>query len=493
MRELFGSAAHVCLLCLALPQIWLWVMLRAMDGAATIGDPNLVFYLAEGATLAALALVLWRRPFPGGTPRVLESPSGEAPRPDVRASRVLAGAVAVPMALSPALVVAGQLFGVPALSVAFEIVGAACLVASYAAYFALCSLLPLRDAVSYLLLSFAVVPLVRLPLDMLPVEAASVCAAALPVLYALALGVARRIAASKPLAESGREAQPGVVAMTPASGVFGTGEGRLGFGLLLVELAAFGIAMGMFRDEAGGVYDALWFVPLNFVLKTAVPLLTLVAVSRLWQRVSVASLCQAALGLLTLLMVVSVNLEDIAAVPFVVFDLARYVMVVLIFLALAALARRSQRHPVVIFALGMGTYTLALGAGLALRTLLGGVEVSPSVLVLDVVCVLVLCTVLASGVGQADDVRLFADGSPELVPAQAPDEIDARCEAAGRTYALSERELDTMKLICRGRSKRYIAEQMALSENTVRGYAKTLYAKLDIHSRQELMTLVGVE
>ena len=489
MRELFGSVAHICLLCLALPQIWLWVMLRAMDGAATLGDPNLVFYLAEGAALAALALVLWRRPSPGGAPRAPESPSGEASRPNARISRVLAGAVAVLMALSPALVVAGQLFGMPALSLAFEIVGAACLVASYAAYFALCSLLPLRDAVSYLLLSFAVVPLVRLPLDMLPIEVASVCAAVLPVLYALALGVARRLAASDTPTELAGAAQTS----PSAPGALGTGEGRLGLGLLLVELAAFGVAMGMFRGEAGGVYNALWFVPLNFALKTAVPLLALVAVSRLWQRVSVASLCQAALGLLTLLMVVSVNLEGIAAVPFVVFDLARYVMVVLIFLALAALARRSQRHPVVIFSLGMGTYTLALGAGLALRTLLGGVEVSPSVLVLDVVCVLVLCTVLASGAGQADDVRLFADGSPELVPSQAPDEIDARCEAAGRAYALSERELDTMKLICRGRSKRYIAEQMALSENTVRGYAKTLYAKLDIHSRQELMTLVGIE
>lgn len=50
-----------------------------------------------------------------------------------------------------------------------------------------------------------------------------------------------------------------------------------------------------------------------------------------------------------------------------------------------------------------------------------------------------------------------------------------------------------MRLICRGRSKRYIAEQMSVSENTVRGYAKTLYAKLGVHSRQDLLTLAGIE
>ena len=49
-----------------------------------------------------------------------------------------------------------------------------------------------------------------------------------------------------------------------------------------------------------------------------------------------------------------------------------------------------------------------------------------------------------------------------------------------------------MRLICRGRSKRYIAEHMALSENTVRGYAKTLYAKLDVHSREELLDLLDL-
>ena len=74
-----------------------------------------------------------------------------------------------------------------------------------------------------------------------------------------------------------------------------------------------------------------------------------------------------------------------------------------------------------------------------------------------------------------------------------PGHYRMRCDAVAERYGLSKRELETMQLVCKGRSKRYIAEQLALSENTVRGYAKTLYAKLDVHSRQELLDLLGID
>ena len=44
-------------------------------------------------------------------------------------------------------------------------------------------------------------------------------------------------------------------------------------------------------------------------------------------------------------------------------------------------------------------------------------------------------------------------------------------------------------LIVQGRSKAYIASLLYLSENTVRTHTKTLYAKLDVHSKQELIDL----
>ena len=55
---------------------------------------------------------------------------------------------------------------------------------------------------------------------------------------------------------------------------------------------------------------------------------------------------------------------------------------------------------------------------------------------------------------------------------------------------LRPRELEVMKLLCKGRTKSYIAETLYLTENTVRSHAKHLYTKLDVHSKQELMDLV---
>ncbi len=47
-----------------------------------------------------------------------------------------------------------------------------------------------------------------------------------------------------------------------------------------------------------------------------------------------------------------------------------------------------------------------------------------------------------------------------------------------------------MRLLCHGRSKSYIADTLYVSENTVRAYTKSLYAKLDIHSKQDLIDIV---
>lgn len=56
-------------------------------------------------------------------------------------------------------------------------------------------------------------------------------------------------------------------------------------------------------------------------------------------------------------------------------------------------------------------------------------------------------------------------------------------------FDLSERETQVALLIAQGRSKAYIAEALFLSENTVRTHAKNVYAKLGVHSKQELIDL----
>ena len=56
---------------------------------------------------------------------------------------------------------------------------------------------------------------------------------------------------------------------------------------------------------------------------------------------------------------------------------------------------------------------------------------------------------------------------------------------------LTPREQDLFHLLCRGASFRTIANQLHLSEQTVRNYASVLYEKLGVGSKGELMAQYG--
>lgn len=72
------------------------------------------------------------------------------------------------------------------------------------------------------------------------------------------------------------------------------------------------------------------------------------------------------------------------------------------------------------------------------------------------------------------------------------DFIDFRCDELAKAHKLSDRETEIIKLLCAGRSRGYIAEALYLSENTVKWYCRQIYRKLDIHKKQELLTLIGL-
>jgi DNA-binding CsgD family transcriptional regulator len=64
------------------------------------------------------------------------------------------------------------------------------------------------------------------------------------------------------------------------------------------------------------------------------------------------------------------------------------------------------------------------------------------------------------------------------------------CSAAAAGSNLTARELDVMVLMYRGYSSKRIAEELFVSDNTVRTHASSIYRKLGVHSKQDLMSLV---
>lgn len=58
-------------------------------------------------------------------------------------------------------------------------------------------------------------------------------------------------------------------------------------------------------------------------------------------------------------------------------------------------------------------------------------------------------------------------------------------------YALTEREAQVAALIARGNSVKRTAELLCLASSTVQGYTKTIYRKMDIHRKQELVDVAA--
>ena len=60
-------------------------------------------------------------------------------------------------------------------------------------------------------------------------------------------------------------------------------------------------------------------------------------------------------------------------------------------------------------------------------------------------------------------------------------------ETAGKLERLTGRERQVLELICRGVNSAAVARELGVAGNTVRNYVSSLYKKLDVHSRAELI------
>lgn len=63
-------------------------------------------------------------------------------------------------------------------------------------------------------------------------------------------------------------------------------------------------------------------------------------------------------------------------------------------------------------------------------------------------------------------------------------------DAVTARYGLSEREKDVLRLLAMGYSSAATAKDLCISWNTVRTHTRNVYAKLDVHSKQDLIDLV---
>ena len=127
-----------------------------------------------------------------------------------------------------------------------------------------------------------------------------------------------------------------------------------------------------------------------------------------------------------------------------------------------------------------------------LAPLLAGDKLLQNALVIAVLASLVLYTLLTrrSFVFDAAIEGIAPDVAAPQVEVQYVDSLASRCEQAVTRYALTAREADVMTLLAHGNTATRIQAELGISYNTVKYHVKNVYAKLDVHSQQELIDLL---
>lgn len=182
-------------------------------------------------------------------------------------------------------------------------------------------------------------------------------------------------------------------------------------------------------------------------------------------------------------------------------------------MVLVSVARYSTARPLSVLAWGrvifrLGGWVVANGA----EFLLGHLEGVPSQTVLGIACAAEIVLLAVAGMWLLSDrninaflwgrgaaegsrnagapVLLGSAGAPsEQVPSEATLVIPPRCRWLASSYNLTERETDVLALLLDGRSVPYIQETLHVSANTAKTHIRHIYQKLDVHNRQDLITL----
>ncbi len=96
----------------------------------------------------------------------------------------------------------------------------------------------------------------------------------------------------------------------------------------------------------------------------------------------------------------------------------------------------------------------------------------------------------------ADSIRAVVQGQTLITPSMASkliaefNSLAKRAEEKQQVPAprLTDRELEVLKLVAKGMSNREIAEELYISENTVKNHVRNILEKLHLHSRMQAVT-----
>lgn len=87
----------------------------------------------------------------------------------------------------------------------------------------------------------------------------------------------------------------------------------------------------------------------------------------------------------------------------------------------------------------------------------------------------------------------FFDGSGADGQAVRKQEIVDRCELLAKRFGLTSRETEVLMLLAQRKTVGQIEHELFIANGTAKAHVRHVYQKFDIHSREELFDLIGID
>ena len=192
---------------------------------------------------------------------------------------------------------------------------------------------------------------------------------------------------------------------------------------------------------------------------------------------------------------------------------------VLMYCFIAAVGARNKLGAVSVSASFLATQWLGIGIGAPIAQLVNGISASNATVAAWITMAITFAFVAYNYVGMrnysfaetiegitpAHTESLMKNANGEEAAAQLAEEaepaedlqqksddtaFETACAAVAEKHRLTARETEVFELLARGRTSPVIQEKLVLSHNTVKTHVRHIYAKLDVHSQQELISMV---
>jgi DNA-binding CsgD family transcriptional regulator/MFS family permease len=143
-----------------------------------------------------------------------------------------------------------------------------------------------------------------------------------------------------------------------------------------------------------------------------------------------------------------------------------------------------------------------VSSGLLLANMDQSLSVIASIIALGIIMIGSIATSLVGSATDYPAPALVSDGDPPdtgeygteaaktHMPGSNSNKLRRSCRMLAERFSLTKREEEILFLLARGRTAQYIATSLVITPGTVKTHLRSIYAKLDVHTQQEVLTLV---